>query len=183
MTTLKEAARILDIPSASADGVRAITGHTLRVSGAQGLSRKGVELWAIQLLGGWGSSVVERYVSEVPLEAAAFLAAGISQDRGLQVQIKAAVEDALKVTKRSEELDNEVMASVRLVQKKASYDWVVNPWSGITHRLRSRRGAEAATTWCGWRCEAANALFKPAGYVLKCPYLVCGRCAPELSRG
>ena len=56
-------------------GIDAITGHTLRVTGAQGLARLGLELWAIQLLGRWGSDAVQTYVRAVPLEFVARQAA------------------------------------------------------------------------------------------------------------
>eukprot|EP00438_Fugacium_kawagutii_P003340 Skav206167 [mRNA] locus=scaffold1545:303704:318481:- [translate_table: standard] len=42
-------------------------GHTLRVSGAQWLSRCGLGISQIQLLGRWSSSAVERYVQQAPL--------------------------------------------------------------------------------------------------------------------
>ena len=52
--TIVEAAQFLGVPLESADGSEKISGHTLRVSGAQGLSRLGLDLWAIQLFGRWG---------------------------------------------------------------------------------------------------------------------------------
>ena len=66
VATIRAAAGTLDTQAQSTDGSRAVTGHSLRVSGAQGLTRKGVDLWAVQLLGRWGSSAVQRYVAEVP---------------------------------------------------------------------------------------------------------------------
>ena len=66
--TIIEAARRLGLPASSRDGATKISGHSLRVSGAQGLARLGVDTWAIQLLGRWGSSAVLGYIREVPLE-------------------------------------------------------------------------------------------------------------------
>ena len=45
-----------------------ITGHSLRVGGAQHFAAKGLEVSLVQLLGRWGSSSVLRYVAESPLE-------------------------------------------------------------------------------------------------------------------
>ena len=73
--TVVEAARFLGVPEVSADGTETITGHTLRVTGAQGLSRYGLDLWAVQLYGRWGSEAVKAYVRLVPLEQAARKAA------------------------------------------------------------------------------------------------------------
>ena len=64
------AADLLGVEHESPDGSEAITGHTLRVTGAQGLARMGLDLWAIQLIGRWGSSAVQGYVRAIPLERA-----------------------------------------------------------------------------------------------------------------
>ena len=74
-STFVAAARYLGLPIESLDGGEAITGHTLRVTGAQGLSRLGLDLYAIQLMGRWGSDAVRLYVRAVPLECAARRAA------------------------------------------------------------------------------------------------------------
>ena len=49
--TFCAAARTLGVPLESADGSEYISGHTLRVTGAQGLAGLGLDLWAIQLFG------------------------------------------------------------------------------------------------------------------------------------
>ena len=69
--TIVKAALTLKIPLATPDGTSRVSGHSLRVSGAQGLSRLGVDTWAIQLLGRWGSATVLKYIKEVPLELSA----------------------------------------------------------------------------------------------------------------
>ena len=74
-STIVKAAELLKAPLSSPDGSERITGHTLRATGAQGLARMGIDLWAIQLMGRWGSEVVRRYVREVALESAASWAA------------------------------------------------------------------------------------------------------------
>ena len=66
--TIVEAARRLGVPLVALDGSARVSGHSLRATGAQGLARAGVDIWAIQLLGRWGSSTVLEYVREVPLE-------------------------------------------------------------------------------------------------------------------
>ena len=67
--TIRAAARILKLPSQSIDGTHQLTGHSLRVTGAQGLAAAGLETWAIQLLGRWGSDTVLQYIREAPLAA------------------------------------------------------------------------------------------------------------------
>ena len=73
--TIVEAARRLGVPRATPDASARISGHSLRVTGAQGLAKAGVDVWAIQLLGRWGSSAVLGYIREVPLELSATLVA------------------------------------------------------------------------------------------------------------
>ena len=67
VTTLTFAAGLLQVPLMSRDGSTRISGHTLRVSGAQGLTREGFPLWSVQLLGRWGGDTVRRYVGEAAL--------------------------------------------------------------------------------------------------------------------
>jgi len=64
VATIEHAAMLLRVPRTSPDGTRRISGHTLRPTGAQGLTRLGLDLWTVQLLGRWGSSVVQQYVAE-----------------------------------------------------------------------------------------------------------------------
>ena len=47
----------------------------MRVTGAQGLARMGLDLWAIQLIGRWGSETVTEYIRAIPLERAVAWAA------------------------------------------------------------------------------------------------------------
>ena len=82
---IMEAAQRLGSPLETPDGSSKVTGHSLRVSGAQGLARAGMDVWAIQLLGRWGSSVVLDYVREVPLEAASTWASRVARSDTIDV--------------------------------------------------------------------------------------------------
>ena len=62
--TLLVAARLLGVPAVAPDGSERISGHSLRVTGAQGLARRGVPLWSIQLLGRWGSDAFRGYLRD-----------------------------------------------------------------------------------------------------------------------
>ena len=68
VATIAAAAVRLDVPLQSTDGSTRVSGHSLRVAGAQGLSRMGYPLWAIQLLGRWGSEAVKGYVGDAALD-------------------------------------------------------------------------------------------------------------------
>ena len=65
--TIIRAAEFLGLPRETADGLEHWTGNTLRINGAQGLAAAGLDTWAIQLLGRWGSTAVLGYIREAPL--------------------------------------------------------------------------------------------------------------------
>merc|ERR1712194_883052 len=93
VATIVAAARRLKVPLAAPDGSARVSGHSLRVSGAQGLAKAGLDVWAIQLLGRWGSAAVLGYIREVPLELAATWAAKAARALTLDelVRLRAAV--------------------------------------------------------------------------------------------
>ena len=72
--TLLRAAEALHVPVSTPDGAERISGHSLRVTGAQGFAHRGLDLWAIQLLGRWGSDAVRGYVRDAQLGMAAVTA-------------------------------------------------------------------------------------------------------------
>ena len=69
--TIVKAATLLGVPLEGPTGGCRISGHTLRVTGAQGLTRIGLDIWAVQLLGRWGSSAVFEYVRDSAVSPAA----------------------------------------------------------------------------------------------------------------
>jgi len=62
--TILHAATLLNVPLTNREGTLRVSGHSLRPTGAQGLARLGLDVWAIQLLGRWGSGSVMEYVRE-----------------------------------------------------------------------------------------------------------------------
>ena len=85
--TIVAAARLLHLPTMAADGAERISGHSLRATGAQGLSHMGLDLWAIQLIGRWGSDAVKGYVREAHIHRAAEWAASASKRRELEALV------------------------------------------------------------------------------------------------
>ena len=65
--TFQALAKMLGIPTHHANGARAFTGHSARVSGARHLASTQVELWRVQLYGRWGSNVFIHYIQDAPL--------------------------------------------------------------------------------------------------------------------
>ena len=75
---IQHAAALLGVELAAPDGSERVTGHSLRATGAQGLASAGVDTWAIELLGRWGSDVVRSYIREARLHDAANMAHRVS---------------------------------------------------------------------------------------------------------
>ena len=81
--TFVQAAGFLGIPPVSPVGSEAITGHSLRVTGAQGPAQLGPDAWTFQLIGRWGSSAFLHCFRAVSLERAAPRAADAARRRDL----------------------------------------------------------------------------------------------------
>jgi hypothetical protein len=81
--TLVRAAELLGVPTATPDGSGRVSGHSLRATGAQGLCSLGLDVWAIQLLGRWGSSAVLGYVRDACLASSAEWATRASRSADL----------------------------------------------------------------------------------------------------
>jgi len=82
--TIVFAARLLQVPVVNREGTLRVTGHSLRPTGAQGLARLGLDVWAIQLIGRWGSTAVLGYVRESAAGPEAALARRAQSGRNLQ---------------------------------------------------------------------------------------------------
>ena len=73
--TIRLAARLLGQHLVDPGGLYLHSGHALRVTGAQALSRAGLSEHTISLLARWGSSAVLKYIRKEPLSASHHLAA------------------------------------------------------------------------------------------------------------
>ena len=67
VATIVEAARLLGV-TPPPDGSERVSGHSLRNTGAQGLTRAGWSPQAVRLMGRWESEAVVRYTRLAPLE-------------------------------------------------------------------------------------------------------------------
>ena len=88
--TILLATDLLNVARSNDDGTERVSGHSLRATGAQGLAAMGVEVWAIQLLGRWGSQAVLGYVREAALATSAEWARRAAESTTLESLIRAA---------------------------------------------------------------------------------------------
>lgn len=87
-------------PNAEGTQTERFSGHVLRVSGAQWLSRLGMESQQVQLLGRWSSAAVEKYLQMAPLlQVEVRGPALLHDDRGSAVDLRQAdlVQDPPRV--------------------------------------------------------------------------------------
>ena len=196
VATIVEAARRLHVPLEAPDGSARVSGHSLRVTGAQGLAKAGLDVWAIQLLGRWGSAAVLGYIREVPLELAATWAAKAAHAMTLEEVMRRRspsaaassssasastpliVPEAL-VAPLAEAVAAEVVAELPL----SASSFVVSP-GGRWHRLSHRRGlgnfSAGWTAACGWDYTGPSANIAVVLPTALCHKYFCARCLPEL---
>ena len=203
--SIKEAGRLLGVAASAPDGSERLTGHSLRVTGAQGLVLRGWHLWAVQLHGRWGSDVVRRYIRESPLIAAAS-SPGLTGVAGLELDavVEAVVRKlapAEKVSPRSvEEAAPRCVAAsssesglppiaqtASLLESERSAGaepephpsrFVLNTRSGTYHRRVCMTSDRAA---CGWAFGSwPHALVSDADAGPNSWPQLCARCWPAL---
>ena len=194
--TIVHAARCLGIATESPDGSARISGHSLRVTGAQGLTRRGLDLWTVQLLGRWGSLAVQGYIRDAHLlEASRRAASSTPVHRDLQGIISAVLE-----AMRSRGLTATQAVAVQLpgavphvarghapalaaavevaVTCRATKEWqhVRNDLSGIIHAVPRAHPAEGVlTSACGWKFDTGSTVsFFPPGALPS--GTACARC-------
>ena len=188
--TIIQAARKLQVPLATPDGSERISGHSLRVTGAQGLTVAGLDAWAVQLLGRWGSDTVLTYIRAVPLKKAAEWAK----------RVVVPIEDKLKDFERTKkavtsEADASLLGGGRSdlseqVEAARQAAVVAELPSEACAYVRSARGSfhrvgkleTKSATWmsaCGWRfCKDEASISETLPPEVHYKYL-CTKCLPK----
>ena len=192
--TIRTAAEKLGVRLDAADGSARVSGHSLRVSGAQGLARAGVDTWAIQLLGRWGSATVLEYVQAVPLELSSSWARAAAirqsldekltqQNLHLPVREGCAAVPVVGVVAEGAALQEALDAERRCASEAEGADVFVLSEGRIWHRATPAGRAGPSQAWssvCGWRYagrEVQNTSALPRDLCYK---NLCARCLPAL---
>ena len=193
--TIAHAATLLHVPLSAPDGSERVSGHSLRVSGAQGLARSGWDFWAIQLQGRWHSDVVKHYVREAhltPVGGAAHSGSGptLEQVADAVIQKLGCIAQVgsgdLPKSGGSAQPHPEWTAPLLVAEQPArsaepglsAEKLVLHTGSGIYHRLPEQGSSRAA---CGWG-------FASSGTAVMVPdctagphawFQLCSRCWPQ----
>ena len=120
-----------------------MTGHSLRVGGAQSLAVAGLDTWAIQLVGRWGSEAVLGYVRDAPLAMSHTWPTRASTGPTLGVQLGAVVSEPSQQVGTEMSRMNACWASVK---EELQDELVKIKGSGTSTTTDAPRGEEG-TFW------------------------------------
>jgi len=84
---------LLGVELAAPDGSERVSGHSLRATGAQGLAAPGVDTWAIELLGRWGSEAVRGYIRDARLADASAMTRRVAETASLEDMVRRIVSE------------------------------------------------------------------------------------------
>ena len=160
--------------------------HVLRVSGAQFLARRGMQLICIQLLGRWGSAAILRYIQDAPLaqlpDAAKQAMLNYSMAR-LQSEFKQksgqADRDTVLIKKMVDEFNVHLDSAKAMIKRLAALesapkaktiprDMVLNTSTNCLHRILivDKVNVENSTTFCGFLFFSSPCkIFSPDGSI------------------
>ncbi len=189
----------LSLPLRDQHGRRNFGGHSLRVGGARHLFRRGVPISTIKLLARWGSSIIEHYLSDVPLGSlteeyrvgrqaslpASSASGAVAGPRRLGDDALARLSDlAASFERQNQELERIRAECDRLRSATSWPPYVLNVASGCYHHsggygLLPALGG-AMRTPCGWSYTAATARAVQAVPSSVGPSKLCSRCLPHL---
>ena len=196
--TIVTAAELLKVEKQTADGSERVSGHSLRVTGAQGLSRAGLDVWAIQLLGRWGSDAVLTYVRSVPLQKSAEWAQKVMAN-ALENKMEEKVTEkakAVTVAHASSCVGKVELDMTKELKEAREADMVRLTPPAASKFVRSARGAfhkvgltdDGTSTWtsaCGWRFSPSEATVFASDLPRDAHYkFLCAKClgAERLAR-
>ena len=161
------------------DGSERISGHSLRVTGAQGLAGRGWNLWTVQLLGRWGSDSVKGYFREAPLQA--LLHSRPTEQLDIDTVVEQLVAKLasthlahLPAPAAPELEDANVLVQERVEQQNLPPEvtLVINDISGVTHRMATEKLA-----CCGWAYHRHPHTI--VGGPVASHHIPCSNCFPQ----
>ena len=193
--SIEKAASQLKHPLISPDGSERVSGHSLRVTGAQGMAKLGLDVWAIQLLGRWGSNAVLQYVRMAHLESATSWAKRAASRMSLDEVVKDLVKSPEAApqlmpqplfqstgcqTDVAEALAHEVQVEAAKGAEKLT---VVMSDTGIAHSVLlgpPEVDLHSAKTICGWKFGRSGASLRRSSDLPQSHKALCQRCFPGL---
>ena len=189
--TLVEAANRLKVPLSTPDGSARISGHTLRRTGAQGFARMGVDSWAIQLLGRWGSAAVLDYIQEVPLERSTLWARSAAAAWPAPAPVEGAprLDGSVPLPRVAVDSLNGLVAvcpgSEAADEPQRESDKYIKSSGQIWHRVPCHGAVGPVASWtttCGWRFGGSDGNFQDKLPQQLLHKYLCKRCLPAEHR-
>ena len=186
--TIVQAAKLLKVPTEKSDKSERISGHSLRATGAQGLARAGLELWAVQLLGRWGSDAVKQYVRDAFVESSASWARRAVEKVDMDVLIKNKLSDLPAASTSDghmvlvESLRPAASHELAAASSVEDFEKVVISSTGIAHQVLFGPpdvDLSNSVTVCGWTFGGAKARLGGRDLLPDSHKSLCARCFPE----
>jgi len=133
-------------------GRRRFGGHSMRVTGSRFWAGMGLEVFKIQIFARWGSTVILRYVADVPI---ANLTGDVVGRPSIERADNRRLLELLQRHIKSAELQiNSLRADVKRIKDSVNPSFVQNAQSKAWHRVLVGGPNHPPTlwrTWCGWR--------------------------------
>ena len=192
-----------------ADNRHLFGGHSARVSGAQWLVRRGMEIWRVQVLGRWGSSAVLACIRDVPVSSSSCFAPQLSQRLSLEDVVtkipklahrissaEGVADSAANVARESglKEVDVRSIIESEMRTIRASWDDTFRTLrepecvrkldSGKVHRISFGELKSPPNKWrasCGWPFGCGNSVRISTRPSDRAS--LCASCYPEIGRG
>jgi len=153
VSSIETVMRHVGVAVTECTGKRLYGGHSMRVTGSRFWTGRGLEVFKVQIFARWGSSVILRYVADVPVsDLTGSLTSGASssvqcppQVRGLEL-----LEDHIKSAVQQIEA---LRAEVERLGKQSSPQYVQNSASRAWHRVSIGGTLYPPALWktfCGW---------------------------------
>ena len=193
--TIVQAAKFLAVPLEVPDQSERVSGHSLRATGAQGLARAGLELWAIQLMGRWGSDAVKLYVRDAFIEASEGWARKVVGQTDLSELVSGPAPVFPDVRPQLVDKDAPCHEALRPAFEHAAAaassnhrdleEQVVVSSTGIVHKVLFGPPLVElvnSTSVCGWSFGGGRARLGGAELIPNDHKALCARCFPEKRR-
>jgi len=133
-------------------GTRRFGGHSMRVTGSRFWARAGLEVFKIQIFARWGSSVILRYVSDVPI---ANLTGEIcSSQRVEEPALRSLVAKLDQHIKCAQEQNESLRAELKRLESSVNPQLVQNSHTKVWHAVLVCGITYPPAMWrscCGWK--------------------------------
>ena len=180
VSSLEDVLGRLGVDVVNSGGRRRFGGHSLRVTGSRYWTGRGLEVFKVQIFARWGSNVILRYVSDVPIaNLSADLALGPSSSGGpSNGSVAQLLESFIEHAKQQFET---LKAEIERLDQSVNPSYFQNTDTKTWHKVLISGPSIPPTKWkaqCGWKFGLSSFRLCPAGPPTGAR--LCDRCFPPV---